>query len=216
MAQNSNQSQPTIPSLNFSNLQSPEGIIGEVLAEFSRNLEVCMPAIVVSYDRVKHEAIVQPAINVIMTTGEQVTRAQMFCTVWRFCAGGYLIDLPLEAGDTGWLIASDRNTTNFKENPANPTNPNTYETHKYSAGFFIPDKFGSLTLTGEDGRMVIMNGAGTEKISIGESDTHITSAALTITCPNVVISGNATIGGKSFLGHTHTTTTTGNPTSAPN
>ena len=145
----------SLPNFNPANLESAAGIIQEVLAEFARNFESCIPAIVQSYDRTKHEAVVQPAINMVLTTGEQVARAPVLATVWRFMCGGFLVDLPISFGDTGWLIAADRDTSTLKANPSSPAKPNTYETHKYSAGFFIPDKFGSLTLAGEDaGNMV--------------------------------------------------------------
>lgn len=177
--------------------------MSELLADFARRFESCIPAVVDSYDRTKHEAVVRPAINMLLTTGEQVERAKVNVTVWRMMFGGYLIDLPLSAGDTGWLIASDRDTSNFKES-STPEPPNTYETHKYTAGFFMPDSFGSFTIAEEDdGNMVLQNAAGTEKISIGESSMKITSAALTISCPEVTITGDATIGGISFLTHVH-------------
>jgi hypothetical protein len=205
----------TLPNFNPANLESSAGIIQEVLAEFARNFECCIPAIVQSYDRTKHEAVVQPAINMVLTTGEQVERANVLATVWRFMCGGYLIDLPISAGDTGWLVASDRDTSTFKAAPANPAKPNTYETHKYSAGFFIPDKFGSLSLAGEDsGNMVFQNAAGTEKISIGATNTKITSAELTISCPLTTFTGDIKVGSiNSYSNHKHTGVQTGSGTS---
>lgn len=204
----------SLPNFNPANLESAAGIIQEVLAEFARNFECCIPAIVQSYDRTKHEAIVQPAINMVMTTGEQVERAPVLATVWRFMCGGFLVDLPILAGDTGWLVAADRDTSTFKE-VSKLAKPNTYETHKYTAGFFIPDKFGSLTLAGEDsGNMVFQNAAGTEKISIGATSTKITSAALTIICPLTTFTGDIKVGAiNSYLNHKHVGVDTGVGTS---
>lgn len=211
MAENLN----SLPSFNPANLESASGIISEVLADFARSFECCMPAVVVSYDRTTHLAVVQPAINIVMTTGENVTRAQIRVSVWRFMCGGYLVDLPILAGDTGWIVAADRETSLFKgSKKASP--PNTYETHKYSQGFFIPDRFGSLALAGEDaGNMVFQNAGGTEKISIGAGSMKITSAALTISCPVVnftgaiIAQGDITAGGdKELMAHTHGTGTT--------
>jgi len=205
----------TLPSINPANLESEQGAFQEVLKEFSRNFECCIPAVVVSYERLTHTAVVKPAINMILTTGEQVERAPVAATVWRFMCGGFLVDLPIIVGDTGWLIASDRESSNMKRTGV-PQQPGTFETHKYSNGFFIPDKFGAISLAEEDaGNMVFQNAAGTEKISIGAAGSKLTSAALTIDCPNTIFTGDATIGGISFLGHKHTTTTTGSPTSAP-
>ena len=209
----------TLPSFNPANKETPEGAMQELLAEFSRNFECCMPAIVKSYDRDKHEAVVQPAINMVTTTGEQIERAPVAATVWRFMCGGFLIDLPLSEGDTGWLIASDRESSNVKRT-GTAQQPNTYETHKYSNGFFIPDKYGSFSIAAEDdGNMVFQNEAGTEKISIGELGTKITSAALTIDTPLAIFTGDITASGtvtgltnviaetKLLAAHTHGTGT---------
>lgn len=194
----------SLPSFDPANLESLAGVIREVLAEFARGFECCMPAVVVSYDRAKHEAVVQPAVNMVVSGGGQIERAPVAVTVWRFMCGGFLVDLPINAGDTGWLVAADRDTSNVKASQG-VAKPNTYETHKYSAGFFIPDKFGSISLAGEDaGNMVFQNAAGTEKISIGASSTKITSAALTITCPLTTFTGDIKVGSiNSYLAHYH-------------
>jgi len=220
----------SLPSFNPANRETPTGIISEVLAEFARNFECCLPAIVVSYDRATHTAIVQPAVNIVMASGQQVERAQVSASVWRFMCGGYLIDLPIVAGDTGWLVASDRETESVKTfKTASP--PQTYETHKYENGFFIPDRFGALTvpLSGEDaGNMVFQNAEGTEKISIGATSSKITSAALTIVCPVTTFTGSITATGtitgttdviattKSLKAHTHGTGSPTNATTAVN
>lgn len=65
--------------------------------------------------------------------------------------------------------------------------------------------------------------AGT--VTITAANTHITGALqvdgavtsnVSVTAPQVTGSTNVTFGGKSGVAHTHTTTTSGNPTSAPN
>jgi hypothetical protein len=195
----------SLPNFNPANLEGLTGIIREVLAEFARGFECCLPAVVVSYDRTKHEAVVRPAVNMVISGGEQIERAPVAVTVWRFMCGGFLVDLPISAGDTGWLVAADRDTSNVKAS-GGIAKPNTYETHKYTAGFFIPDKFGSLSLAGEDaGSMVFQNAAGTEKISIGNSSTRIASANLTITCPLTTFVGDIKVGTiNSYLAHKHT------------
>jgi len=218
----------SLPNFNPANLETPQGALQEVLAEFARNFECCIPAIVESYDRATHTATVKPAINVITTTGEQIERAPVAASVWRFMCGGYLLDLPISAGDTGWLIASDRETSNMKRT-GKAAQPNTYETHKYSNGFFIPDTFGSVTLAGEDSsNAVFQNAAGTEKISIGAAGTKITSAALIVDTPLASFTGNITAAGiitgtteviagtKLLRAHTHGTGSTTNQTTLVN
>ena len=184
----------SLPNFSPANNASLPGVIREVLAEFARGFECCLPAVVVSYDRTKHEAVVQPAVNIILSGGEQLERVPVAVTVWRFMCGGFLIDLPISTGDTGWLVAADRDTSNVKASKA-VAKPNTYETHKYTAGFFIPDKFGSLSLAGEEGRMVFMNAAGPGKISTGARDTKVATAGLTIACSLPTFVGHETATG---------------------
>lgn len=80
----------------------------------------CMPAIVESYDRATHTAKVRPLIKyeTRVTDGRlSFDRPLYTVPVYQICQGGFLIDAPMFAGDTGLLFSIDRDwATAKKEN----------------------------------------------------------------------------------------------------
>lgn len=122
------------------------------------DFECCIPAIVTGtwYDRNAHTVEVRPLVDMVSSSGETIRRPIMRVTYLRLVSGRYFMDSPLSKGDTGWIIASDRdsflqkaNNSSInvsKNNGASP--PNTYELHKYRHGFFIPDSWARFNLSG--------------------------------------------------------------------
>ena len=127
--------------------------------------EGVIPARVESYDRRTGKATVRPIVkNVIDTTeGErELVRPSYDVHVVRFIHGGFLIDAPLIVGDTGWLIASDRNcksailrNSDINEFGSNPelskeslVGPDDNSVSKFSNGFFIPASWGEIDENG--------------------------------------------------------------------
>lgn len=106
--------------------------------------------------------------------------------------GQYLIDVPIDVGDTGWLISADRDTTNVKDlcvhsvngdlDEWKQQNPYTDEVKSFNFGFFIPDRWGGdynrdaehnaqLSGSSEDAdRLVIQSADGNQKISMRHYD----------------------------------------------
>lgn len=134
----------------------------------STNLECSIPAKIVKYDRTTHVATVQPLVKIQYPDGDQVKseeRQQFDVTVLQFCHGGFVIDIPLSEGDTGWVVASDRDAVLAKKANANikaadnkgAQDPNTSQKHRYNLGFFIPDSWATIPYDMEkfDGKMVI-------------------------------------------------------------
>ena len=131
-----------------------------------------IPAIVRSYDRKTGIATVQPIVTSVVDTkeGEKlIPRGTYDVSVIRFAHGGFVIDAPLFAGDTGWLIAADRNAKDAKEanskilnadqDDENPSNegfkrPTDDSLRSFSWGFFIPDTWGDTELTKNDGLVI--------------------------------------------------------------
>ena len=131
-----------------------------------------IPAIVRSYNRKTGIATVQPIVTYVVDTkeGEKlIPRGTYDVSVIRFAHGGFVIDAPLFAGDTGWLIAADRNAKDAKEanskilnadqDDENPSNegfkrPTDDSLRSFSWGFFIPDTWGDTELTKNDGLVV--------------------------------------------------------------
>ena len=131
-----------------------------------------IPAIVRSYNRKTGIATVQPIVTYVVDTkeGEKlIPRGTYDVSVIRFAHGGFVIDAPLFAGDTGWLIAADRNAKDAKEanskilnadqDEENPSNegfkrPTDDSLRSFSWGFFIPDTWGETELTKNDGLVI--------------------------------------------------------------
>lgn len=134
----------------------------------STNLECSIPAKIVKYNRTTHVATVQPLVKIQYPDGDQVKseeRQQFDVTVLQFCHGGFVIDIPLSEGDTGWVVASDRDAVLAKRANANiraadnkgAQDPNTSQKHRYNLGFFIPDSWATIPYDMEkfNGKMVI-------------------------------------------------------------
>ena len=131
-----------------------------------------IPAIVRSYNRKTGIATVQPIVTYVVDTkeGEKlIPRGTYDVSVIRFAHGGFVIDAPLFAGDTGWLVAADRNAKDAKEanskilnadqDDENPSNegfkrPTDDSLRSFSWGFFIPDTWGDTELTKNDGLVI--------------------------------------------------------------
>ena len=193
----------SLPNYNPSNANSLSGVIAEVLKNFGLSLENSMPAIVVSYDRANNIAEVQPAINSVLTDGNAQQRDTIKLPVHLYGGNGVVISCPLKKGDTGFIIAGDRDISLFKQS-LKVSNPNTYRTHKLSFGFFIPDKVKGVSVSSDDSdSLTIQTLDGNTKISlksgqvsiVSSSKVDITASNLTITCPSVKITGTAQITG---------------------
>lgn len=138
-------------------LKSPARMFDALLRVNNMKFESCTPGMVVEYDRNTHMAFVQPLVNILSPSGEQLVRQPLYIPVRRIQHGEFLMDFPLYKGDTGWIIGADRDTENAlsyntgtttSDGTTNkgPQRPNTKIIHKYRFGFFIPDRWGNLYL----------------------------------------------------------------------
>lgn len=181
----------------------PLGLIGSTLGALEtlvengiRATEGVMYGKIETYDRKTHTALVKPMVKILGTNGEELERCAIPCTVLRCYSGNFLIDMPLDKDDTGWIIAADRDTTAAKQSNE-PENPTTLEMKKFRFGFFIPDKaYGDFDLHPDDidnQRMVIQTKDGSQRISLGYSDIKIYGGKITIQGDEVEIKANSTI-----------------------
>ena len=207
----------SLPSYNPSDTQSFEGGMRIFQNHLLKLIESAIPCVVQSYDFATNTVTVLPAIKVATTVGEYMQRGVIKVTAWKMHGGGFQIHYPISAGDTGWLIAADTDTSLFRQEKS-ICDPNTYQKHKYQFGYFLPDKINGFNISQEDkDRLVLQNDAGTEKISIGQVDIKIKSlnvivdtlsmnttndldVAGTITAANIIpangYSGTVTVGTK--------------------
>ena len=166
------------PQLNFvdSEIPSPSELWESLVRNAMLRLECVLPATVVSYDRAKNLVTVQPAVHRVLTDGTMVPRAIAQVPCANFCGGGVGINFPLKPGDTGWLIAADRDTENFQQ-ALSPTIPKSGNIHRYEFGVFIPDKIRDFIIdTTDEGALVIETLDSKTRLSLKQGQITIISA----------------------------------------
>lgn len=142
--------------------------IGAALSKFASSIrngiDACIPVVVRSYDRKTHTAVVAPLVKDVDQSAAipvQTNPSEFKTSVLRLSCGTFLVDIPLNVGDTGWVIASDKDSTIVKsavtigssdiKNQPKPQSPGTLATHKHAFGFFIPDAWGEFPIKNEAG-----------------------------------------------------------------
>lgn len=147
-------SDATVP-LSFS------AAIEHLCEHIRQGIESCIPAQFVEYDnRDKGLAVVSPLVKFPYVSGNKTVwkeRPQFTVRVLRVKSGGFWFEMPLKKGDTGWIIAADRDTSfaisrnanvdeskNTKENGGGPQEYSNFNKLKYSFGFFLPDGYCNL------------------------------------------------------------------------
>lgn len=188
--------QDRLPQFDRAKIKTPIGFFSTLFRLMRIGEESALPAIVKAYDRSTGIATVQPiAANVADNMDNEeiiIPRNKYDVHVVRFVHGGYVIDAPLFAGDTGWLIAGDRNcasaidanSTILTEDQTEDNAPNEGSKRpddnalrSFAWGFFIPDSWGNTGLTAEDG--LVVNG---NKVSVGAKTITIAADKVSVTC----------------------------------
>lgn len=149
-------SDATVP-LSFS------AAIEHLCEHIRQGIESCIPAQFIKYDdHDKNLAVVSPLVKFPYVSGNKTVwteRPQFTVRVLRVKSGGYWFRMPLKKGDTGWIIAADRDTSfaisrnanvdeskNTKENGGGPQEYSNFNKLKYSFGFFLPDGYCNLKI----------------------------------------------------------------------
>ena len=205
-----------------------------IFRKMQMKIECCIPAVVKSYDRINNIVTVLPSINVITTDGESKERPKYYLPCMNPCGFGLGINFPLHEGDTGWIIACDRDSSAFKET-REVSDPEDFNIHLYSFGFFIPDQIKGFTIEeGDEDALVIESLDAQTKITLkhGEitvkgSTVNVISDVSFVTSPTTNWTGDIMLNGSitvtngdviadtiSLKGHIHTDSKGGN-TSAP-
>lgn len=199
---------PPIPSRNPADDGNLGAMLKATMEKYMKSVDGMLPAVVVSYNRVTNRATVAPAINMVMTNNEQVTRAQLAnIPVLAIGGGDFVLTFPLKAGDTGWIEASDRDISTWLQGGGKRrSQPNTHRTHSFSDGRFIPDKLADFTLPPEaEGGVCLQHKSGATAVIILEDKVLIKG--------KVEMPDGAIIGGIEFGTHGHGGVLTGNDTS---
>lgn len=167
-----------------------------------------LPAKVISYNRVTNVAKVQPLVAMLDSEGRVVSRGTVANVPVLALGGqvggtGYVINFPIKSGTVGWIMASDRDISLFKQSALNEAQPQTLRTNSFEDGLFVPDVFQMFQHDAEDEEaMILQTVDGTTRIAIDKEEIRITSVRLVkVTAPdvevfgNVVITGNVTVTG---------------------
>lgn len=166
-----------------------------------------------------NEVVVQPLIMSLSPnldengTYAQRERPKIRTTIWREMAGGMMIYFPISVGDTGWIVAADRDTTTLKTtNMAESIPPPTFSVSNYEFGYFIPDVVTKrFTVANSDEKCLsIQSTDGEVKVVINPNTHEVTITAPTVTINGnlnvngtITSSGNGTFGGINFNTHRH-------------
>jgi len=183
------------PSVNPADSDSMVGMFRQVLGKFLQNIDDCIPARVIAFDRASNRAQVQPLIQMVTTAGELVSRANVASVpVYQFSGGGFVLNFPLNAGDIGWLKATDRDISLFLQS-FNESAPNTFRKHTFEDSVFFPDIMRGYTIAEEDQEnAVIQNYDGSVRISLWPNKIKMTAPLIEMTTPNLNVTGTITAG----------------------
>lgn len=178
-----------IPDYNPADANTLSGLNNMLQNKISMSIDCAIPGIVQSYDRTTNRAVVKPAITGVASQGQKVSKEPLInIPVFCMSGGGIVMSFPVKQGDTGWLVANDRNISIFKQN-LEESAPNDYRKHHFLDAFFLPDKINDINYSQDDnGAFVIQTLTGTTKITLKEG-------VITLTSPSVVINGDTTING---------------------
>lgn len=123
------------------------GLFKLILRKWTQSkLDNQLPAQVVAYNRATNLAQVQPLILTVTTLGVQTTRAQIAAVPVRMFGGnGTVLSCNLTAGDLGWIRASDRDISLFRQSWKNAP-PNTKRLHSFEDAVFEPDSMTGVTI----------------------------------------------------------------------
>jgi hypothetical protein len=142
-----------------------------------------LPAKVISYDRTSNRAKVQPMIKMINTNNKSFSRSQIESVpVFQYGGGGFILSINLKSGDLGWIIACDRDISQFLQNYSEAI-PNTYRKKDFADSFFLPNPMSGYSTAEEDQEnAVLQNLDGSVKISLGMDSIKIKSQ-------NIIVEG---------------------------
>lgn len=209
------------PANNPADMDSLAGLLNIFKNNLFYNLRVCLPGIVASYNRSTKRANITPAIASKDTNGETLTLPQLSnVPVANLGGGGFSVSFPLQEGDTGWLIFTDRDISIYK-NSRQISPSNTELSHDLNSAFFIPDTMQSVSIDAEDeGAATLQTLDGATKVSVGDGNVAIKATSIKLN-GDVEVSGTLTagtdvqVGSISLINHTHNCPTGGGTSSKP-
>lgn len=190
---------PNIPARNPANDNNLYGLLIEMVQNEIKRTDSVMPAIVTAFDAGQSppRVQVQPSVKFITTDGKEIDRAPLInVPVFLYGSNGFFLNTPLKAGDTGLLVASDRDISNFLQ-ILKSARPNTYRFKNFSDAFFLPCALTQNQKAVTADGLSIQNNAGTTAVILkdGEITLKIDQTELKLTDSQVTLK----IGGSTVL-----------------
>lgn len=168
--------EPILNPPSFSPEEQASGLFGLLQGGMSKalqNMDCCLPARVVSFDRASNRVTVEPMYKITSTGGDQMQMAQIdSIPVFLFGGAGAFISFDLKQNDFGWIIASDQDISLFLQT-YEASAGNTKRNHSFSDAFFLPDIMHDYYLSGTDGEAAIQTKQGTTYITLSEGKINI-------------------------------------------
>lgn len=184
----------TIPAYNPADTNTLDGMNNLLMDKMGMSIDCAIPGIVESYDKSTNRATIKPAITGVASQGQKVSKpAYVNIPVMRIGSNKTFISIPISKGDTGWLIACDRNISIFKQN-LQESAPNDLRKHKFEDGFFIPDSINghgtdNLTIDSGENDLALVTSNLTINGTDGITGTYVITNGTTITVKNGIITG---------------------------
>lgn len=169
---------------------NPSAAMAFILRNAMENLECCLPAEVLAFDRANNIATIKPLIMKTGVDKQQYERNEIYnINVLSLGGGGFNISFPLKKGDLGWIVSTDRDLDLFKSS-LKISPPNTGRTHTFADCWLIPDKFRQYTIKEDDAEFATFQSEdGNSRVSVGQAQIRITVGATKIT----LIDGKVTV-----------------------
>lgn len=191
------------------------GLLSELTESIMRKSEHQLPCVVTKVSANRQRVSVRPLIRIVTQEGETLRRDIIDgVPVYQAGAGDLLLSFPVAVGNIGWIAASDRDISLFKQSYAE-SDPGSRRMHSFSDSVFVPDVMTNFTIAGEDATaMVIQNRNGSVKIAVDQNQIRIVNGAsrIEVNDGTVVINGATitaagdvvTAAGVSLNNHNHT------------
>lgn len=168
-----------LSQIDYGKIKTPIGFFKTLFHFHDQKSEHCIPAMVKRYDRATGIATVLPLVQYVCDTPKGLKsfdRPEYNVRVQKICHGGFVIDIPLFVGDTGWLIAGDRHADNAISSNSSllvkdadiddegypikntenkgPVPPDDNSLSSFAWGLFIPDFWGNSPIVGREGIVI--------------------------------------------------------------
>jgi Phage protein Gp138 N-terminal domain len=202
------------PDIDPANNYSLVGAINFAFQKMQQNVNGMLPAQVLSYDRVNNRVSVQLLINIITTGGQSISRA-VISSIPVLCLGGgtFSISFPVTAGDLGWVLANDRDISNFLQTYSQ-IDPNSTRQCNFADSVFYPDVMKSYNISDSNtDYLIIQSNDGTMSIAMGINSSS-TAHEININCDRLNLTVNSGTGYVNIDGNLFVSGLIQNPTGA--